>query len=84
MDTTTLSDKDAIVLKAVKRKPQTADEFVNSGNTPKYVNSWAPTFTTLKQRGYLETTGETRLTKHGSHARVLKITQAGLEALANV
>lgn len=77
----TLDDKAIEILKAIDRAGDlTVDEFVSSRGL--YVNSWAPTFTKLRQNGLITRTGEKRRTSHGAEAFVLTLTQAGREALA--
>lgn len=76
-----LTNKEQVVLAALAAEgPQTVDEFVTSRRW--YVNSWAPTFTHLRERELVERTGDTRLTTHGAYAHVCDITPAGHLALA--
>lgn len=75
--------KARIILAAIRNEGgMTADEFVSARDW--YVNSWAPTFTHLRQNGYLRRTGERRLTRHGSPAAVVDITPAGQAYLAEL
>lgn len=74
-----LNPKEFIILSALSAEgAMTADEFVTRRRW--YVNSWAPTFTRLRERGYVERTGETRPTSHGAFAYVIDITDAGRAA----
>lgn len=78
-----LTEKDGMVLRRMMREgAQTVDEFVSARGW--YVNTWAPVFTGLRQRGLLARTGERRRTTHGALAHVITITDFGLDALRAV
>lgn len=76
---TMLTEKEALVLAEIKKRPTTADEFTTSRGW--YINSWAPTFTGLRKRGLIYRTGEQRVTVHGARAFVVAITEEGEAAL---
>lgn len=68
------TDKESAVLKALSRKNMSVDQFV--GNS-KYVNSWAPAFTYLKQAGMIIESGKRVVTRHGGSANVFALTTNG-------
>lgn len=74
-----LDDKEELVLQVLSFGALTADEFVSARGW--YVNTWAPVFTKLRQRGLVQRTGNRRQTTHRSMAHVIEITAAGYAAL---
>ena len=75
-----LNRREQVVLQALaERGPMTADEFVSPAGL--YVNSWAPTFTHLKDYGLVERTGQKKVTKHNGIAFVIAITDRGRNAI---
>lgn len=76
-----LSDRERRVLThLLTNGASTVDEFL--ATAPRlYVNSWAPVFTGLRQRGLVERTGTKRLTRHKGEAFVLRINANGRKAL---
>lgn len=58
------------------------DEFLEG--TARYVNSWAPVFTHLKDQGFVARTGAKRPTRYGAEAHVLAITASGGDELARL
>ena len=72
-------DKERLVLTVLTWGPMTVDEFVQARGW--YVNTWAPIFTKLRQRGLVQRTGKRRQTTHGSMAHVIELTAAGYAAL---
>jgi len=75
-----LSAKEVRVLRSIGRAEMglTVDEFVVNNNL--YVNSWAPVFTRLFQRGFTQLAGQ-RETVRGTLANVHFRTQEGRDAL---
>lgn len=65
-------DKSKVVLDWLRKTPGTVDEFIRE--TGFYVNSWAPTFTRLYQRGRIRPVGH-RTTSHGGTANVWEVVQ---------
>lgn len=77
---TDLNDRELAVLRTLADTGETTvDDFVATSEL--YVNSWAPTFTRLRQRGLVARTGERATTRHGAQAHVIRITEAGRAAL---
>lgn len=75
-------EKAHAVLTALSEHPTglTVDQFVSDRGW--YVNSWAPTFTQLRQAGLIARTGIKVPTSHGATAFVVSITDAGRAELA--
>lgn len=74
-------DRCQVILTALREEgPQTVDEFVTRRGL--YHNSWAPSFTRLRQGGLVRRNGERRLTAHGSEAYVIAVTKSGEEWLS--
>jgi hypothetical protein len=75
-----VTKRERTVLQHLESGGATVDEFLLNGPGV-YVNSWAPVFTHLKQRGLIVATDDKRLTRWGAFAHVHEITSAGREAL---
>lgn len=74
-----LSDRERVILRALKITPQSAILFCERRNL--YPNSWCPNFTMLRKVGFIERTGEMQTTSRGGKSSVFAPTRAGLDAL---
>lgn len=75
-----LNKKEVGVLRALRTEgPMIMDRYVTSRDL--YVASYSGVFTNLRKAGLIARTGAEDITSHGKPAKVVRITQAGIEAL---